>query len=285
MDEQEYELKHWGILGMKWGVRNYQNEDGSLTPLGRIRYGVGPARGKTGNAMGVNDAGSLSDEELRRMTIRYQQQADYYNARNNYIYQEARFKENTDPKREKKPSKVGRFFSNVFGRPLENFMARNVEFGLGAIGYELLKTEHPEFAIQYLNGVTGISMKTQKDKEKEERREQLEKLELENKIREQERRKNNINRDELEDLLKELELQNRIRDEERKTNDPYYVSDRDRKYGTARSADSNSKYYDKRKAYEELMSKSIMDPSVSNEEIMEQINKWKYVYGKDMPIY
>lgn len=34
------ELKHWGILGMHWGVRRFQNEDGSLTPEGRERYGV-----------------------------------------------------------------------------------------------------------------------------------------------------------------------------------------------------------------------------------------------------
>ena len=27
-----------GIKGQKWGDRKYQNEDGSLTPLGRERY-------------------------------------------------------------------------------------------------------------------------------------------------------------------------------------------------------------------------------------------------------
>ena len=33
------ELYHYGIKGQKWGIRRYQNEDGSLTPEGRKRYG------------------------------------------------------------------------------------------------------------------------------------------------------------------------------------------------------------------------------------------------------
>lgn len=32
------ELYHWGIKGMKWGVRRYQNKDGTLTSEGKKHY-------------------------------------------------------------------------------------------------------------------------------------------------------------------------------------------------------------------------------------------------------
>lgn len=33
-------LEHHGIRGMKWGVRRYQNSDGTLTEAGKARYGM-----------------------------------------------------------------------------------------------------------------------------------------------------------------------------------------------------------------------------------------------------
>lgn len=35
----QYELYHHGIKGQHWGVRRFQNSDGTLTALGKIRYG------------------------------------------------------------------------------------------------------------------------------------------------------------------------------------------------------------------------------------------------------
>ena len=41
IDEETEMLEHHGILGMKWGIRRYQNPDGSLTELGKKHYGDG----------------------------------------------------------------------------------------------------------------------------------------------------------------------------------------------------------------------------------------------------
>lgn len=61
-------LQHYGIQGMKWGQRRYQNHDGSLTPAGRARYGIGVAKKTVGStAKKVGSAAKSSVGQLKKM--------------------------------------------------------------------------------------------------------------------------------------------------------------------------------------------------------------------------
>lgn len=86
------ELYHWGIKGMKWGVRRYQNKDGSLTNAGKKRRAklegelekLGGKKKTDGDDIPKKKSVSdMSDAELREHTNRMQLEANYYNAKKN----------------------------------------------------------------------------------------------------------------------------------------------------------------------------------------------------------
>lgn len=59
------ELYHWGIKGMRWGIRRYQNEDGTLTPAGEIRYAKQKKKEK--EKQEYEEALSIIDQQLKRI--------------------------------------------------------------------------------------------------------------------------------------------------------------------------------------------------------------------------
>ena len=70
------ELWHWGIKGQKWGVRRYQNQDGTLTAEGKKRYQQDDHPDYT-RAHEKKSVRELSDAELNAKINRLQKEKQY----------------------------------------------------------------------------------------------------------------------------------------------------------------------------------------------------------------
>lgn len=71
----EFEFYHSGIKGQKWGLRRFQNPDGSLTPAGRVRYGLKSASSDSKKPHpAASKTGKQSSKEARK-SARMEQKA------------------------------------------------------------------------------------------------------------------------------------------------------------------------------------------------------------------
>lgn len=155
---QPPELMHYGILGQKWGLRRFQNEDRSLTPAGKERYGRGNSEksgknGKTGNVKAkkkdkkvkeeaqkkqegkdrsewkAKDVRELSDAELKR--------------RNNRLQQEQNYKNNTTPQWKKDAKQ---FAKNNVQEAVKNILIGTAATALAAVMAKNYKKAGPIIA-------------------------------------------------------------------------------------------------------------------------------------------
>lgn len=79
--KEEMALRHFGVPGMKWGVRRYQNKDGSLTSAGKKKYKARESDSSVTKKV-KNDLTNLTGKEFKQKyqvsNTRYMKRVDKY---------------------------------------------------------------------------------------------------------------------------------------------------------------------------------------------------------------
>ena len=73
------ELYHYGIKGMRWGIRRYQNPDGSRTALGKKRESSRNDKEKKARKADAKNRRTMSDVDLKKRIERMKLEKEYKN--------------------------------------------------------------------------------------------------------------------------------------------------------------------------------------------------------------
>lgn len=128
------ELYHHGIKGQRWGVRRYQNADGSLTRAGREKYTTGNSKGvhRRGEALNTGPAGEKAKKQLNH-NKRYE---NLYSIDNfNYVVDPS-LKSNQIGCKKKKDPKTGKTSFDMTFKSQDDFNKWQKAMGYDELDYE-----------------------------------------------------------------------------------------------------------------------------------------------------